>query len=87
MAEGPRGSELTASVVTTTTSQSVSVVLRTFDTLSDPCGYLLTQLDDRIRTEISAPDSAVLTCALISVSMMSDAKREYRWTVTTSWTA
>jgi hypothetical protein len=86
MPSGPRGSELTASVSSIATVQTISVVLRTFDTLTDPCNYLLTQLSDRIRAEVSAPSSAVLVCSLVSVSMMSDARREYRWTVTASWT-
>ncbi len=83
---GPRGSELTATISSTTTSQIISVVLWTFDTLVDPCNYLVTQLADRIRSEVSAPSSAALACNLVSVSIMSDARREYRWTVTTSWT-
>jgi len=83
---GPRGSELTATVTSTATTQTISVVLRTFDTLTNPCNYLLTQLASRIRAEVGAPSSAVLVCSLVSVSTLSNAQREYRWTVTASWT-
>lgn len=83
---GPRGSELTAVVASTSTSQAISVTLRTFDVLTDPCNYLLTQLSSRIRAEVGAPSSATLACNLLAVSTLSNAQREYRWTVTASWT-
>lgn len=81
-----RGDELTATVSSTVTVRTASVILRTFDTLTNPCNYLADQLTDRILAEISAPPDSDLECDFISVSMMSDARREYRWTVQVSWT-
>lgn len=83
---GPRGSNLTATVASTATTQTISVVLWTYDTLTNPCNYLLTELASRIKVEVGAPTTATLVCSLVSSSLLSDARREYRWTVTASWT-
>lgn len=82
----PRGDELVATVSTTVSTRTASVILQTFDTLTNPCNYLQDQLADRIIAEINAPSGSSLTCSFVSVSMMSDARREYRWTVEVSWT-
>jgi len=81
-----RGSQLSVSVQSETRSQSIVVVYTTFDTLTDPCGYLLNQLSSYVREEVGAPSSSTFTCSLISSSVLSNAKREYRWNVTTTWT-
>ena len=88
MATGPRGSELTASITTTTVTQAVRVIMRTFDTFVDPVNYLSTQLVPSIRTEINAPSNAVLaSVSLLTHTILGDGRREYRWTVTFTWTS
>jgi len=86
MTTGPRGSLLTANVQSETVTQTIFVVYSTFDTLSDPCAYLLSQLSSYVLEEVGAPSSAFLTCSLLTSSILSDARREYRWNVTATWT-
>lgn len=86
MSPGPRGSLFSASVSSTEVTKTISVSFQTFDTLSSPCDYLTTQLSSRIKAECLLPVSAVLSCSLISFSILSDAKRIYKWTVTATWT-
>jgi len=83
---GPRGSTLTASVTSTLVTQGVLVGLTTFDTLTDPVSYLLTQLKERVLAEISAPSTATLTATLQTSSILGDGQRVYRWSATATWT-
>lgn len=82
----PRGATLTTSVTGTTITKSASVVLETFDSLSDPCAFLQAQLAPQILVEMGAPAGSSLSCSVDSVSILADARRQYRWTVGTTWT-
>lgn len=86
MTLGPRGSSLSVVVQSQSFTQTISVVYTTFDNLSDPCSYLVSQLSAYVREEAGAPASSSVTCSLVSSSILSDARREYRFLVTTAWT-
>lgn len=73
-------------VTSTTCTRAGSVVQTTPNVYSDPCGYLTTTLADQVRTDLSVPLTATLTCSLVSVSTLSDGRRVYTWDVTATWT-
>lgn len=79
-------STLTVTVGTTTCSQPATVVQTTFNVYSDPCASLLATLADQIKIDMSVPSTSTLTCSLVSVSILSDGRRSYRWDVTATWT-
>ena len=77
---------LTVSVTGTTCTRSASVQQTTFDVYVDPCAALLSVLADQVRVDMSVPATSVLTCALVSVTVLSDGRRVYIWDVTATWT-
>jgi len=81
----PRGASLSTMVTDTTVSKTAAVVLETFDSLSDPCAFLQDQLLDQILLELGAPSGSSLSCSVDSVSILDNARRQYRWTVSTTW--
>lgn len=86
MATGPRGSDLTTSITSTTISKTLLVVLKTFDTFTDPVAWLHSQLASRLLADLDAPSTAILLANLLSYSILGDGRRDYRWTVTVTWT-
>ena len=76
----------TVTVADTTCVRAASVVQTTFDSYSDPCGYLTSSLADQIRTDMSVPPTSTLTCAVVSIVNLSDGRRVYTWDVTATWT-
>jgi len=82
----PRGATLTTSVTSTVTTKTASVLLETLDSLSDPCSFLQSTLAAQILLEMGAPTGSSLSCSVDSISILDDARRQYRWTVSTSWT-
>lgn len=77
---------LEVTVASTTCTRSASVVQTTLNVYSDPCGYLTTSLASQVRVDMAVPAAAVLTCSLVSVSVLSDGRRVYTWDVTATWT-
>lgn len=80
------GPTLEVTVTDTTCVRTAVVVQITYNVYVDPCGYLTTVLADQVRTDLDVPTSSVLTCSLVSVSILSDGRRSYRWDVTATWT-
>jgi hypothetical protein len=77
---------LTAVVTSTNVTQTVRVVLVTFNVITNPISYMTTQLESQVLAEIHAPSSATMTSTLISSSVLGDGQRSYLWEATVTWT-
>ena len=77
---------LIVTVGVTTLTLPATVVQTTFNVYVDPCDFLLTTLADQVKIDMSVPPTSTLTCALVSVTTLSDGRRSYRWDVTATWT-
>jgi hypothetical protein len=77
---------LTVTIGSTTLTLPAVVVEDTFNVYSDPCDFLLNNLAEQIKVDMSVPLSSTLTCAVVSVTTLSDGRRSYRWDVIATWT-
>ncbi len=71
----------------TTCVRTVQVTQETFNTYSDPCAYLLSDLADTIKIDIDVPLTSSLSCSFVSVSVLSGGQKYYVWDVTATWTS